>query len=442
MNETEVLTEQMTETVSEMLTEADTELITESEMKSIEELYTEITVVPEQETESEFAEETGFETEIGTELETELETELHTSTEAVGIQFGNGITVSENVMITGIAAVAGIVVMILIFCILKDRKNSRKTKGHVSPRVGDTIEIFPVVPPEEKKEDKPMKEAPAADVPSPVAPVYNKDTVQKNSVVGRTVEEMVQQDVLYVGKVHGVGKRENQQDAFGLSQDGPYVETYGKGLLAVVADGMGGLANGAEMSATVTLTMLETFESLPKDMDSAERLRHMLNRANEEVNLVLQRNGGQRSGSTLISVLITGEKMHWISVGDSHIYLYRDNQLRQLNEDHVYGAELDELVAQGKMSRSAALADPQRAALTSYVGMGTIEKIDEGSVELRQGDCIMLMSDGVFGTLSDAEMIMAAKQPPAAGAEQIDRMVKEKNKRFQDNYTALILSWR
>lgn len=246
---------------------------------------------------------------------------------------------------------------------------------------------------------------------------------------------------VYMSKVHQTGKRRNQQDSFGVSQNGEAFSTAGKGLLAIVADGMGGLSNGAEVSARVTMSMMESFEQLPETVSGEKRLLQMLNTTNRDVNRMLR--GKESSGSTLVSALIQGDELYWLTVGDSHLYLYRDGALMQMNRDHVYGTELDEKAARGEISMEAAAGDPQRKALTSYIGMGEIEKIDRNirGLKLLNKDRVLLMTDGVFGTLSDEEIAAAMRLPVEESSVAIEQMIQGKNRPAQDNYTALILEY-
>ena len=246
---------------------------------------------------------------------------------------------------------------------------------------------------------------------------------------------------IYVGKLHNIGKRSSQQDSFGISQNGQGLSASGKGIFAIVADGMGGLSNGGEISALITMSMMQTFDQIPRPGDARQELLSMLNQANDEVNARLSGGGQGKSGSTVVAVILRDMQLYWISVGDSHIYLYREGALMQINRDHVYSVDLDEMAARGEISSREASGDPQRKALTSYIGMGKLAKIDRNirPLKLCPGDRVMLMSDGVFGTLNDEEITAAMKLPLTESCEALDQMIRGKKLPAQDNYTALIL---
>ena len=65
--------------------------------------------------------------------------------------------------------------------------------------------------------------------------------------------------------------------------------------------------------------------------------------------------------------------LRFVSVGDSHIYLFRKGKLYQLNRDHNYFSELLEEVKAGRMTMEEARSHPERAHLTSFVGLEELE---------------------------------------------------------------------
>ncbi len=244
-----------------------------------------------------------------------------------------------------------------------------------------------------------------------------------------------------VGNAHHIGARESQQDSFGISDIGNQALCRQKGVFAVVADGMGGLSNGALVSTTAIKSLLGSFNGRPFHNDPATELLYMLGRTNEEVNAVLGHAGPGKSGSTVVAVLIQGRQLYWFSVGDSRISLVRGGSIFQLNREHTYGSDLDEKAAMGEMSFEAAKSDPQRNAVTSYLGMGRLEKIDRNirPLQLQEGDRLLLMTDGVFGTLSDEEILSAMPFAPHESAQRLQQLILLKNKPNQDNFTAIVL---
>ena len=242
-----------------------------------------------------------------------------------------------------------------------------------------------------------------------------------------------------LGKVHGIGRRSKQQDSFGVSEL-KEDNVRDKGILAVVADGMGGLSDGEKASMATVISCLNYFETHSSTENASEVLVSMAENANTEVKEVLEESRGF-SGSTLIAALVKEKELFWVSIGDSHIYLYRDEELIQLNKDHNYAETLQEKVDAGEITQEEALHDPQKNALTSYIGIAQLEQIDYNteSLALFEGDRVLLMSDGVYNTLTEEEIIDSMQFPIGRSMMHLGMQVEGKRKKNQDNYTMLLI---
>jgi len=242
--------------------------------------------------------------------------------------------------------------------------------------------------------------------------------------------------------LQGKGSYEVQEDSYYLSEssDTEFLESHG--VLAVIADGMGGLSDGAQVSSLVVSVFARLFPQLPAGTNPADKLLYMAECANDEVN---SRFGGKpgRCGSTLAAVLLVGGSMWLLSVGDSRIALIRNGGILQLNREHTYALDLDEAAARGQISYREAAGDPQRRALTSYIGMGSLEHIDRTTKPMRllPGDYVLLMSDGVFNAVSDIEIMEALSDDLQASVKKIEKAVLDKRDPGQDNFTALLLRY-
>ena len=238
-----------------------------------------------------------------------------------------------------------------------------------------------------------------------------------------------------IGKLHHIGMRKQQQDSLGITETAD-------GLCAVVADGMGGLSQGDKVSQKIVMTMLQDASRLPRALGPGS-LFEMVAHANEEVNRMLGVENQYKSGSTLISVLVRPEGFEWVSVGDSRIYLYRNEKLIQLNREHTYEAELLEQAVNGEISFAEAQKDPRKKGLTSFIGMGKLKYIDGSRrpVAAQAGDRLLLMSDGVFNTLSEQEMceILKNSGSPEEAAQLFEQRILAYQRPKQDNFTAVIL---
>lgn len=249
--------------------------------------------------------------------------------------------------------------------------------------------------------------------------------------------EGMQMDVEIANLQHQ-GMRDYQEDAFGISD----IKEKQKGILAVLADGMGGMAAGKEASTTAVNTIINAFNQMDEIGEPVQLLLDLAHKANDAVSSLpeLQNKDG---GTTLILCYIKDYDMHYLSVGDSRICLYRDNELIKLNQEHILANSLDEMVRRGEMDYEEAMSNPMRTALTSYIGADEIPKIDysESSISLIRGDRIILMSDGVFGDLNDEELVeMLGNDDLNISARLIEHNVLSKRNKNQDNFTAIIIA--
>ncbi len=241
--------------------------------------------------------------------------------------------------------------------------------------------------------------------------------------------------VVQAGKLHFRGDRESQQDCMALS---PLERYPAQGVLAVVADGMGGLSDGDQMSQAAVTAMMEGFLNARETDPLALTIR-----ANQAVNTLLGPTRLGSSGTTLVAGIAQGGMFRYVSVGDSRICLFRRGSLIQLNREHIYRNELATRAVNGMGTLWDANSHPKAGGLTSYLGMGELKYVDIPAEPLRleREDKIILMSDGVYNALTKAELESALVQPAQSAADTIARMIQAKAYRNQDNYTALILEF-
>ncbi|MBD5466928.1 MAG: serine/threonine-protein phosphatase [Lachnospiraceae bacterium] len=240
-----------------------------------------------------------------------------------------------------------------------------------------------------------------------------------------------------------IGARAEQQDAMWFSgmPDGQMElatgeRADGESALAVIADGMGGLSSGAQISSLIVEGMRDAYFAEDRASEPVPFLQQSLWRVNESVNQYLL--GKAPGGSTVIAAYIEDKKLYYCSVGDSRIYWWHKKRLCRLNVEHNYGRDLDELARRGVITEEEAKGDIRRAALTSYIGKGILDQVDgnEIPIVLEKGDVILLLTDGAFRTVSDEELARYAERESAEQiAQAIARAVVWEQKQHQDNYT-------
>lgn len=241
--------------------------------------------------------------------------------------------------------------------------------------------------------------------------------------------------VITTAYIHEQGARESQQDAFGITgEDAP-----AQGVLAAVADGMGGLVNSGQVSNGLIEGMMEAYAP-SNEIPPARQLQILFMQALGRVEEIMKSSTTQ-SGSTLVACLVKDDQLSWLSVGDSHIYLWRNGGLIQLNQDHDFYHDLTLLAMQGDMKLSEADSNPRRENLTSYIGRGFPRKVEwnQEPIQLMVGDKVLLVSDGVYRALSQAEIADYLTGELQNAAQAIRTAIHKKRHPQQDNYTAVIL---
>jgi serine/threonine protein phosphatase PrpC len=172
-----------------------------------------------------------------------------------------------------------------------------------------------------------------------------------------------------------------------------------QGLWAV-ADGMGGHTAGDVASAMIVsaLGTLAAPESLATFVAAA---RGALQTVNHELRDEAARRGVRMIGSTVAVMMASGRTCGWLWAGDSRIYLYRDARLEPLTTDHSQVAELQ---AQGLLSAESARHHPAQHMITRAVGAADWLELDEGRIDVRDGDLFLLCSDGLSNEVQESEM--------------------------------------
>ncbi len=236
-----------------------------------------------------------------------------------------------------------------------------------------------------------------------------------------------------------LGDREGQEDYF-LAE----VAKNGDGVLAILADGMGGHASGEVASQKAVEVFNKTFNEYPADSINA-KLGAALQQANSEIaNAINGDHSLDGMGCTLVGLHVGSDGLRWISVGDSPLFLFRGGKLMQINADHSMAPVIEESLRKGKISKEEAVNHPHRNALRSAVMGGELTLIDTPSIPvgLLSGDILILASDGIM-TLSMPEIQSVVKAAQARSAKELCASlidsVKAKRRPRQDNTTAIVI---
>lgn len=248
------------------------------------------------------------------------------------------------------------------------------------------------------------------------------------------------------GSAQHIGGRQQQQDAFGFSDPARQDFLSHGGFAAVVADGMGGLAHGDVAGRTAAKAFLAAYEAKTAGESIADALSRSLLAANEAVCDLADHLGASGDiGTTLVAAVVSGESLHWVSAGDSALFLYRDGRLTLLTTAHNYGRHLDRLAADGTLTSQQAAENPDREALTSFLGaQRQVPEIDctLRPMPLQPGDWVLLSSDGLFRTLSSEAIEQIAAESPGDLQHICDALIQRTlsaQAPSQDNVTVVAI---
>ena len=224
-----------------------------------------------------------------------------------------------------------------------------------------------------------------------------------------------------------------------INQDYVYTSERAVGHLPnlfIVADGMGGHKAGDYASKLAVTTMVE--EIARAEEDEPDRL---LKRAIETANALVKGSAEKAPelegmGTTVVAAVCDGRKLSVANVGDSRLYVVGNHEIRQITRDHSW---VEEMVRRGGLGREEARNHPDKNIITRAVGAENYVKIDFFSVELKEGDMILMCTDGLTNMLEDEEirMILDGARDIVEKAEELVRRANENG--GKDNISVVLI---
>jgi serine/threonine protein phosphatase PrpC len=228
-----------------------------------------------------------------------------------------------------------------------------------------------------------------------------------------------------------IGGRQINEDRMG------YCYTRESGLF-VLADGMGGHPEGevAAQLALETISALYQKQAKPVVQDPAQFLSSALLVAHHRIiRHAAQRGMLDTPRTTLVAAVVQGSHATWVHCGDSRLYVLRDGKLLLRTRDHSFLEQEDAgLIKHQPINRNI---------LFTCLGSSTKPVFDvAGPFPLLQGDKLLLCSDGLWGSLSDAEIVqqLAGKSVSEAVPELVENALRAGGE-HSDNVTVLAMEW-
>jgi serine/threonine protein phosphatase PrpC len=208
-----------------------------------------------------------------------------------------------------------------------------------------------------------------------------------------------------IAQINRLGNRFQNEDRLIVAEDGD-------SILLVVADGMGGHGGGDIAAQVLVDTLDQYFRRSKKPIASP---RAFLRNAIEAAHANILKAGKQQQPpieprTTCVACIIQGSTVTWAHVGDSRLYLMRDNRILARTIDHSY---VEELFRQGLISESDMLTHPKRSYITQCVG--ALNHLPDISYterdDLQPDDVLLLCSDGLWSELIDKDLLKLPGTP-------------------------------
>lgn len=233
-----------------------------------------------------------------------------------------------------------------------------------------------------------------------------------------------------------IGKRDEQQDAYSFFKVGNLI-------CAVVCDGMGGMECGKTASnSTIDLITQIIQKTNGEISDIPDFLLHCIDTLDENVCKIKKSdNEKANAGTTIVVCIINGDKLFWLSIGDSRLYISRGNEIEQATRDHNLGFTLEQMKNENKISLDLYNEQVTKSEmLTSYIGMGGIDFYDicQSPFIIKPGDILLITTDGLYRTLSENELVDSLLHDDEA-ANAFETRIKDIDKPNQDNATFIII---
>jgi protein phosphatase len=215
-------------------------------------------------------------------------------------------------------------------------------------------------------------------------------------------------DIEFAEQTHPGLRRDHNEDAQGHVLPEHPAEVQSRGWLFCLADGLGGHDHGEVASHLAVNTALDGFRHIPKGVMHVSLLPRLVQEANAAVYEAGHAKAaeftatGIAMGTTFVAVALRFDSAVVSHVGDSRCYLFRNTAgpvLSQLTRDHTMAAEQ---LRMGILSREDASTGEGRHILTRSLGHEMFVAADTVTVPIQPGDVLLLCSDGLHGSVSDA----------------------------------------
>ncbi|MFC4354408.1 Stp1/IreP family PP2C-type Ser/Thr phosphatase [Chryseomicrobium palamuruense] len=211
--------------------------------------------------------------------------------------------------------------------------------------------------------------------------------------------------------------------------------------LAVLADGMGGHNAGDVASELAVRFLTDRFQKSDLRADSEANLVSMWLKeayegANERINRIAESDPSCKGmGTTLIAAVFQANQVTFAHIGDSRVYLFSKGEIKPLTKDHSY---VNVLLDSGEINEEQARNHPKKNMLMKAIGTEVNIDPDILSIKLRQGEIILMCSDGLSNKVTPEQMVHILSESVSLEAK-VDAFVQLANAEGGEDNISIIL---
>ena len=214
-------------------------------------------------------------------------------------------------------------------------------------------------------------------------------------------------------------------------------------LLLVIADGMGGYRHGEVAAQLAVKTLSDAFQlaATPVLEDPAQFLIDHIQQVHDAIDrLMVAQELLESPRTTIVAAILQHGDLYCAHVGDSRLYHFRNGRLLFRTEDHSI---VQMLYRRGQLDKQGMLVHPDRHKIYSCLGGDKPPKIDlTHKKNLRNGDTLLLCTDGLWSTFSDEEMSDILRAGPVSkSVPKLLDMAESLSETRGDNMSAIGLQW-
>ncbi len=240
-------------------------------------------------------------------------------------------------------------------------------------------------------------------------------------------------------------KRKDNEDSY-LVDEANYI--------FIVADGMGGHAAGNLASRVAVESICDFFRREHSAEDPAatpygrnpdltevgNKLTNAICIANAKIRQIATQNDHLSGmGTTVVCAVLDGHHVTIANVGDSRAYLFRQSGYRQISEDHSW---VNEQFRKNLISAEDARVHPWRNVITRALGSRDSVEVDIFEERVREGDVILLCSDGLSSMIDDITLFEIITDGDVTLEQKGDRLIEEAKKAGgSDNITQILINF-